>query len=258
MEEYKVLFRMRIRHEYFEGNESGCLGLRLRTQPVSLLKSRQMIFKQESADGWILLGNVNSGGVDEETDRLFFDFVVNDPGFLYYTHWEGYDAKGCYEMKLPSDSGVVRVAEEARVTEGKEKKAGVLFSGKLALSNRMYEEAIEVMLDFNSKEVYWEYILVPRKSEHLALKLRLAEQDGKLLFTVPVKAEADFMDKPVLKCVSQAVIKMKSSYPYQLDLIEIIREDPGIKRKVIKGISHPVPGQFHDLRGNNLRQIVYF
>lgn len=263
MEDFRILLRMRISHEYFEGKGHGCLSVRLGKEMSVLLRNRQMIFRQESADSWILLGNVSGNGVDGESDRLVFEVVVNDPFFLYYTKWEGYDGKGCYELEMPVESRMLDTVKEVKAGTGREKKAGVLFSGQFRLSDRMYEVGregryAEVVLAFGSKEVFWEYILVPRKEADVCLSLRLVEQGERLLFSVPEKGKSGFTDYPIWRCVSQTPVKMKWCYPYQLDLVEMIREEPEIRRKVLKCIGLPVPGQFHDAAGDYLRKVVYF
>lgn len=262
MEDYRVLFRMRIDHEYFAGETNGCMGVRICEESLALLRNRQLMFKQMAGNEWVLIGNVAGNGVNEGSDRIGFEFVLKDAGFLYYTEWEHYDAADFYELDLSDGGGGMNVSDVVKTVPGQKRKAGVFFNGKLLLAERLYADAreggcSEACLRFASREMFWEYWLIARKRDHQRLKLSLEEQSGGLLFSEPEFFNTDLVDGLVWRCVSAKAVKMKDRYRYRLDLSEIIRENPELRRKIVKNIEYPVPGQFHDLKGNYLRRLVY-
>ena len=261
MEDYRTLLHITICHEYFQGKTNGMMDLRIMPESLRLLRSRGLIFKPGIRDEWELIGNVEGAGVNEEGDEIRFEFRLNDSAFGYYTEWKGYDSTAGYELDLSGCEGEIKVTRELQTIM--KKTVGVFFSGKLSLSPLMFERAREgnsrsVSLNFTAKEMFWEYWLVPRKVKEQDYKLVLEEQVGGLLFSEPKPLYVDFMDRTVYRCVSQTVVKMREYYDFRMDLSEIISEIPLLKRKVLRHIECPVPGQFHDLKGNYLRKIVYF
>lgn len=260
-EDYRVLLTLGINHEYIEDESYRLMDIQLCRESILLLRNRQMIFKRESPGQWMLIGNVEGSGVDEECDVLGLEFVLKDAAFMYYTEWEGFDADVAYTVDLTGCEGKVQFTEVLQTIP--KKGAGVLFTGRLRLSMELFRrarkgESYTISLNFMAKEMFWEYWFVPRKPENQPGQLLVEEANGELLFSEPQLAEVDFIDKKVYRCVSRTAIKMKERYDFRLDLWEIVQQNPERKRKILKNIEHPVPGRFHDLRGNNLRQIVYF
>lgn len=261
MDDFRPLWRIQICHEYCERETDGVIDVRIGSESSGLMRNRLLFFKRESSTRWALLGNVDGHGVDGERDVLWFEFVLRDADFLYYTEWENYNPDVAYELDLSGCEGRTEVVRNVQTIA--KKKPGILFTGKLKLSEEMYQRArkgeiCNICLDFKTKEMYWEYLLIPRKTERLQSSLLLEEQKGELLFSEPETFYADFVNQPVWRCVSRSTIKMKEDYHYRLDLWEIFRKEPEVKRKIVKGLECPVPGQFHDLKGNYLRKIVYF
>lgn len=263
MEDYRILFHLVISHEYFDGKGGDFFEVRLTEASLMLLKSRQLLFKREGENCWSLLGNVEGGGVYGDCDRLELEFVLTDPAFQYYTEWANYNREVVYDIILSGHNGKLRVPDIAQEIQDRKKRAGVFFTGELRLSEQMFERARgdeydRVELCFSSKEMFWEYWFVPRKEDTGELRLVLEEQNGRLMFSEPERVSSSFIGRAVYRCISLEVVQMKSDYSYRLDLSEVIRENPTIRRKVVKDVEYPVPGEFYDLPGDVLRRIVYF
>lgn len=263
MENYQVLFRLDINHEYFDGKEERFIEVKLSNDSLRMLRDRQLLFKQEKTNGWCLLGNVEGGGVYGDRDVLELEFFLKDPLFQYYTEWKDYRRDSVYFLDLSACSGKAEIPDVMQTIPTKEKKPGIFFSGKLRLSDRMFEQARkgeydEVELSFASKKMFWEYWFIPRKLENKDVSLELEEQNKELVFPEPKLVNTGLENRQVFGCVSQTVIPMKKNYTYRMNLWEVVQKEPKMRRKVVKNIEYPVPGEFHDLVGNVLRRIVYF
>lgn len=263
MEEYKTLVTLQMKHDYFDNQVCSAITIRVRPESVILLRDRQLLFRQQAANRWSLIGNTHGGGVYDGQDQLRFDFVLKDPLFLYYTKWKKHDLEDHFQVNLSGLSEDTDVVQKLEKTPEKNLQAGTLFSGYLDLSNNMYSKAIkgepdQIGLNFQAPEVVWEYLLIPRQEKKEEKNLVFEDAHGRLKFSKPEGTTVDFVDKPIWRCQSQGPIKIKEYYDYQLELSEILKTNPEIKRKIVKNVECPKPGRFHDVKDGFLRQIVYF
>ncbi|MDN0070804.1 hypothetical protein QVN97_02110 [Bacteroides caecigallinarum] len=163
MESYRILYRIRIGHDYFDGKPCPALQCRLTPQGEALAHRRGLLFRQTAPGEWTLLFRQEP---DTKNDVLPLDLFVADPKFTLYTAWDGFQPSAAYSLELPMAEETVEAATAIRPT-GKKRAIGSGFCTlSLRLTPRMVEAAdsgqpMQTVLHFNVAAAQWEYLFIP-------------------------------------------------------------------------------------------------
>lgn len=142
MDEYSILIKWRVFHDYFLSRK--CRGIELlpTCETLRLMRRRAVVWKRTDINEWVLLGN--RGTQWDEEDEMVMAVEIRDKQLWYYTENPEY-------------------LKETR-TALKETRVGQ-----------------EVDLNYGVKRMRWEYLLVAREKCGQR-RLELAEASGRLNF----------------------------------------------------------------------------
>lgn len=257
MESYRILYRIRIGHDYFNGKPCHALQCRLMPQGEVLAHRRGLLFRQTAPGEWMLLFRQ---APDTQNDVLSLDLSLSDPKFTLYTAWEGFHPSAAYSLNLPAAEEVVEAATAICPT-GKKRAIG---SGFCTLSLRLTTEMVkaaesgqpmQAVLHFKEASVQWEYIFIPRveNTVHPGL-LQLDDATGKVQFTAFKECEA-YGQKAWLTR-SKSLIPMRSDYSCRLRLMA--QNGGKQKRILLSQVAPPEPGRYMNMQRGILRQVCYY
>lgn len=263
MNDYLPIFTLCIEHDYYANNCCRAIQICVSSSGKSLLKRRDLMFKQTNENQWVIYGNSQGAGVVDDSDVLTLEMILTEPDFMYFTIWEDFNFKRAYHLDLPLKVTEEKITKVISVLDLERKPKGdVLSTISVKLSNKMFQNAKDgtpVMntLVFQAPKVYWEYILLSRNGD-LNRNLKIEEASGRISFRKMKKVKMQpFMDE-VLYTIMDSPILMNEYYGFNLSLIEIIRENPIMKRVLIKQLKHPVIGRLITEKPNAMRQICYY
>lgn len=98
MESYRILYRIKVEHGYFDGEPCPALQCRLTPQGEVLARRRGMLFRQTAPGEWTLLFHTRP----TKDDILMLDLSICDSGFTLYTAWSGFRPSADYMLELPA------------------------------------------------------------------------------------------------------------------------------------------------------------
>ena len=257
MESYRILYRIRIGHDYFDGKPCPALLCRLTPQGEALAHRRGLLFRQAAPGEWTLLFRQEP---DTQNDVLTLDLSLADPKFTLYTAWDGFQPPAAYSLELPMAEETVEAATAIRPT-GKKRAIG---SGFCTLSLRLTPEMVEAadsgqpmqtVLHFNVAAAQWEYLFIPNGEDSVQPSpLQLEDASGKVQFTAFKECEAYGRKAWVTR--SKSRIPMCPAYPCKLRLT--VQNGGRQKRVLLSQVAPPEPGRYLDAQRGILRQVCYY
>lgn len=257
MESYRILYRIRIQHDYFNGQPCGSLQCRLTDSGEALAYRRGLLFRKTAPDEWVLLFSQEP---DTGKDELLLNLFIQDSKFAIYTAWNGWNPSAAYELKLPASSETVEAATAIQPT-GKRRAIG---SGFCTLFLRLTDEIVEAakegrpmqtVLHFEAAAAQWEYLFFHNAKEPLPPgQLQLEDRTGQLKFTA--FEEQEIWGRKAWVTRTESSIRMCADYPYRPRLTLY---NQGTQKRVLQPeVPPPEPGQFLDVSKGILRQICHF
>lgn len=257
MESYRILYRIRIRHDYFNGQPCKSLECRLTDAGEALAFRRGLLFRETAPDEWALLFGQEP---DTENDVLFLNLVNTSSMLPIYTACEGWEPSANYELRLPASGETVEVFKTMRPT-GKKRAIGSGFCTLfLRLTDEMLQAAkagkpMQTVLHFEAAEAQWEFQFFHRENEPLPSgQLVLEDRNGQLKFTA--FEEQEIRGRKAWITRSESRIRMSRDYPYTLRLI--LYNEGTQKRVLLARVAPPEPGQYLDAPKGILRRICIF
>lgn len=257
---YRPLYSLSLEHDYYDNLACRALDFRLRAGGTDLCRRRGLLFRQTAANGWTLLYDCDSAGVDTAHDNVEAELCIKDPAFVLITDWPGFRPENAYILDLPSSGDNAEASEVIRESDERRR----IGSGFCRVDIRLTEEILSAAhngkpaactLRFHAPARRWEYLLVPRKDGSIDPgQFRMEEQNGKIAFTPFETFKAYGVD--TLRAVSQEAIPMKEHYGYRLKVVST-GTGAGRSQVLLKSVPSPEPGRFLDSESGLLRQICY-
>ena len=163
MESYRILYRIRIGHDYFDGKPCPALQCRLTPRGEALAYRRGLLFRQTAPGEWTLLFRQEP---DTKNDVLSLDLFVADPKFTLYTAWDGFQPSAAYSLELPAAEETVEAATAIRTTGNKRAIGSGFCTLHLRLTDELVKAAgagrpMQAVLHFKEAAVQWEYLFIP-------------------------------------------------------------------------------------------------
>ena len=256
MENYRILYRIRIEHDYFDRTKCSAVQCFLTPQGEDLLRRRGMLFRQTDVNEWTFLYNSEP---DTDNDVLNLNLSLNDPNFISYTEWNEFSPTAAYSLDLPGSKKVLDAATVIRKSE-KSRRIGQGFcTVSLKLTEKMLKYAasgkpITSVIHFCAPSVKWEYIFIPRVDDVVNGALSLHDDTGTLEFSLFKKCE--IYGKSAWQTETGKPVPMRYAYSCKLRLMA--NENGKQARILLSKVDPPVMGQYRDAPGNVLRQIYYY
>lgn len=172
MECYRILYRIRVVHDYF-GNKP-CTAIQCRPAPrcESLMRRRDILFRQHGVDEWIWLYSKEL----PEDDVLQADLFLTDSAFPLYTEWDGFQPSAAYRLELPLKEDTVEV-DTIHLSDRRRSAGSGFCSVLLRLTDRVLQAAeagapLQTILHFQTPAMQWEYIFIPHEEDETAAPCR--------------------------------------------------------------------------------------
>lgn len=222
MEIFTIIYRINLRHDYYQEG-SYCKGVELSptVETLDLLRRRGVLFRKENEGVWVLIAPGNNPFNDET--ELRFTLKIQDPVFYYFTKEE---------------------EEHKRLFGGE--PISISISGKKSGDQKFPENNVF----FYAKELYWEYIFIPRQERELTLLF----QDMSKHIDFDQTVENSFMDRKAFRFISRQKVKLQEYYTHNLTLFEATSYG---NRLLLKNIVAPYPGRILCADPNRIQTIVY-
>ena len=263
MGNYKILYRIRIDHDYFGGTECPGLALRLTPQGMQLTMRRSMLFRQTGINEWVLIFDTEAA-LDTDNDELDLELLITDPVFEIYTEWEGFCPSNHNLLQLPAKdeemkNRKVMAAAAIRLSDEKEQIGTPLYTVRLRLTKEMVDTAIkgnpqQAILHFNASEVCLEYIFLPHNGENTPInELSLEDVTGKLKFS-PFE-EYSLFNRKTIRTTTKKNIRLQKRLESRLRLVATKEER---KQIIMSQVQLPDLGRFESGKKGVIRQICYF
>lgn len=164
-----------------------------------------------------------------------------------------FEKTGSNEWVLWGSGGEIEAGDEVvlklRVTDN---RLFYVTEGEIETEYRfpLQQRGEEISLDFRSKRMVWEYILLPRAEREVG-KPEVVDMSGVLTFTTPERIR--FMGQEGMRTETTEKVLLCECYSYQLRLYE----QKAFGRKMVCGkVAFPGPEGF--IGGGRLRAVVYF
>lgn len=262
MESYYPLYRIIVKHEYFEGNPCSFLKCNLSPQGKWLARQRGLLFRQVTANEWVVLYDAEGAGVDAKNDVLELELSITDRKFMLYTDWKGFHPFYLYMLELPLPAEESDVVSAIRPAEGKRKIGSPFCMVRLHLTEKLIQSATaktpEVCtLQFHAPKLYWEYVFVAHSKYHsgLAGDLLLEDTTGGIAFCPLYKAQA--YGREVRRTKSVEAIPLRSAYGCRLRLV--VKDEKSLtKRPLLMQVGPPEPGIFQSEETDCMRKVCYY
>lgn len=256
MESYRILYRIKVEHGYFDGEPCPALQCRLTPQGEVLARRRGMLFRQTAPGEWTLLFHTRP----TKDDILMLDLSICDSGFTLYTAWSGFRPSADYMLELPRKEETVEAATAIRLSGKKRTIRSGFCTLSLRLTNGMVEAAekghpMQAILHFKEATVQWEYLFIPTGGNAIPPgRLQLEDTAGKMAFTAFKDCEA--YGRKAIRTRSRSRIPMRPAYGCKLRLTA--QTEGRQKRVLLSCIAPPEPGRYMDAPRGILRQICYY
>lgn len=256
MENYRILFRIRISHDYFNKRPCDFLHCILAPEGIILSKRRNLIFRQTAPNEWIVLYCQEP----DPDDFLTFYLYIKDSHFTLCTDWDEFNPSIEYILLLPVHAEVIDISNSIFRKENRKRPGGGFCKIYLILNDNIINaakngEPKQVELHFKAASVQWEYIFITRREEiDESAQLELTEQSGKIHFS-PITSYCYLGQKGWITR-SESEIPVCADYPYKLRLT--MNNDGKQKRTLIPCVPLPELGRYFDAPKGVLRRICYF
>lgn len=259
MESYRILYRLRVQHDYFEGRPCTAIGCRLTPQGIELARQRNLLFRQTAADEWAVLYDCNGAKFNRDDEILSLELYLADPDFTLYTEWKDFCPSDAYELELPVTETETNAAKAILPSDKRRKIGSGFCSVSLHLANAMQpasdgNEPGQAVLHFRSRKVKWEYIFFQRNGNSIPeTELKLEDANKQIVF--PDLQPTTAYGRKGMSVITKEAIPMRAAYGSRLRLVW--QEENKPKRIVLANIGPPVPGRFVTGKGL-IRQICYY
>lgn len=258
MESYKVLYRLRIRHDYFTGS-CKALGCRLSPRGEALAWQRRWRFEEMSDDEWVLLCNASDTSCDDNADLLELELFIRDPMFAIYTEWKDFHLAEAYALELPLTKVEVDAAQIISRKEGKRSIGSGFCILTLRIDTAMKQamrkdEPVTNTLCFSAPKRCWEYIFISRSGQDCPESTLVLEntRHAEMFQLTPCEAYGRKGGTALI----ETPVPMCESYDYKLRLVQT--DSGNRKRILLSEVPPPEPGRFHTKRKDALRQVCYY
>lgn len=257
MESYRILYRIRIEHDYFDGKPCPALQCRLTPQGKALAHRRGLLFRQTASGEWTLLFRQEP---DTKKDELLLDLFIADPKFTLYTAWEGFQPSATYSLELPGKKEIIEAATAIQPTEKKRTIGSGFCTLHLRLTDELVKAAengqpIQEILHFKESALQWEYLFIPNGEQSVPPgQLKLEDAAGKVQFTA--FKECKVYGRKAWLTRSESCIPMRETYPCKLRLTA--QNGDRQKRVLLSQVKPPAPGCYMDAQQGILRQVCYY
>lgn len=260
MSTYRSLYSFRIEHEYFNKGIGNALLCITQSSAQKLMAQRGLLFRQTEGNEWTILYDMESAGLDTDSDIIGLGVSMSEPAFALYTEWQNINPMAAYQIDLPIGQSEVYATDV--ITEiGVKRSFGIPFCTiMIHLTDELWQAAkkdvpLKNTLIFKTPERFWEYVFICQNtnreisSEHLKL-----ETDKEILTFSSFERTNEF-GRNAFRTVSEKAVPMRERYDIKLNLI--ICHDKKQKQFLLRNIEHPIPGQFRS-DADKLRQVCYF
>lgn len=256
MESYRILYRIRVEHDYFDG--APCLALQCRLTPwgMELTRRRGLLFRQTAPGEWTLLFRKVP---DTANDVLTLYLSIADTQFALYTAWNGFRPSAAYSLELPASDGTVDAA--AIRPTGERRAIGAGFCTlSLPLTDGIVRAAsegnpVQAVLHFVEASAQWEYLFIPRNGNITPLgRLQLEDATGQVRFTNFRECKA--YGRKAWLTRSEESIPLRRSYSCRLRLMA--QNGGRFKRVLLAQVPPPELGRYMDAPKGIIRQICLY
>lgn len=260
MESYRILYLIRITHDYFDGKPCPALQCRLTQQSEKLARRRGLLFRQMAAGEWAIFYNSADAGPNTANDILELDLHIIDTSFALYTDWVDFRPSAAHELMLSAGEEVADAATAIRPSSQKRGIGTGFCIIRLPLTNEVMEaaatgKAMQSVLHFRTLSVQWEYLFFSRK-EDPAEGLLLEDMAGLVEF--PAFEEVEAYGRTVWRTLSKNTVPMRQAYGSKLRLVQQNGDGRQQKRVLLSRIEPPEVGRFRSEVPGIIRQVCYF
>lgn len=253
MIQFKNLWTLKIRHDYFEDGKCHWGNMQLSQHSVSLLNRRHCRWMQTDIAEWKLV-SCGEAALDD-ADALEMDFVCSDPGLFYNTQWDWKADGTCRQLKVGIDSDR-RIEMKTLPGEKVTSTSNAYFQLAVSLQGADDEPSTVTELAFEANALYWEYWLIPRDG-NMSRKLELEMTGGGAECSLDRCEDADNpLNIPLHKFRTSVPLKLTERGRERIVLYEMLPS--GIRRPLIRSLPLPVQGQVPCKRRDTVVAIVYF
>lgn len=271
MSNYRLLYRLRIEHDYFVRALHPIVQLKVVASTADLMKRRGLIFKQTDINEWCVISCNSNAEIDIQPDVFILEMSISDPAFFHYTEWASFDPSSLYYLSLPTiETDVTKAIKKEKKREKEKENEGIEKNEKkrrinsgfctidLHFSKAILEgDPITNTLMFHSKELYWEYFFIARNEEYLNEKeIVLKEAKGEVAFSNFNVTE--IYGHKALCFRSESKLKLADIYNLHFSLLELSPNSSNTRKVLIRSVAHPVVGRFIAKRTDTLLNICYF
>lgn len=226
MDSYRILYRIRVEHDYSDGKPCTTLQCRLTPQGEALARWRGLLFRQTAPGEWAVLFNREP---DTGLDTLMLALSIADASFPIYTAWDDFRPSANYELELPRKKETLEAAN-----------AGT---------------PMQTVLHFHAPSVQWEYLFVPHSVSDLrGDRLMLEDTAGTMEFSAFKEHTA--YGRKVYRTVSKLQVPMHQAYGCRLRVTT--QEEGKPKRVLLPQVPPPEMGTYMDVPKGILRQVCYY
>lgn len=257
MDSYRIIYRIRIEHDYFDGKPCTALQCRLTQQGEALARRRGLLFRQTAPGEWAVLFNREP---DTCLDTLTLALSIADTRFPLYTAWDGFRPLADYELELPQKEETLEAATAIHVSDRKRAIGSGFCTLYLRMTDEMLEAAnsgtpMQTVLHFHAPRKRWEYLLISTGGNAVPPgQLQLEDTAGKVQFAAFRQREA--YGRQAVRIRSRQRIPMRQAYPCKLRLTA--QTEGKQKRVLLSHVPPPEPGRYMDTPRVILRQVCYY
>lgn len=256
MGNYRILYRLRIDHDFFNGKKCAAIQCSVLPQGQELLKRRGMIFRQTDVNEWVLL---YLSDPDTENDVLMLNLALADSNFSCYTAWNEFRPSEAYVLNLPHDKKEIDAALLVQQSPIPRRIGQGFCTLHLHLTQKMVNDAVAGkpltnVVHFFSPSVQWEYIFIPRTDDSVNGTLKLHDETGKIDFTTFKKCE--IYGQNAWRTQSCSPVPMHQIYGCKLRLL--VQESGKQERELLSHVDPPSLCRYQSTSSNVMRQIYYY
>lgn len=248
MQEYSVIWRIKLNHPYYKGGECAYFDLIPTARTAARMVARGVFLKKMGVATWGIIGTAEVLLDDE--DLFEFDVYFKNRQFLYITDNAGSKTGECPLIEMNGSEStpfVFSVSAYPVVNVSPGVIARIIL--KLHAGGKGGEASHE--LNFRVPERYLEYIFLSR-SGGADKELLLEDVDRKITFSPGEKI--DYMGRTGYRFRSTEKLLLAESPDIRLQLLELFGTN---RRVIVKRLPYPEIGMFIDAPSDVLRAVYY-
>lgn len=257
--EYRILHRLRIVHEYFNG-PCTAFECSLTKRSAELCRQQALIFRKLAENEWAICCDERFSMLENEEERIELDLRLRDSLFSTYTDWDGFNPMASYSIDLPGEDSEHEASKEIKLKKQRRSIGSGFCSIRLRLNAAMVNSSLDDnpvsdTLMFRASQKSWEFLFFPRTNA-------MHRKDGSIALentSTGACYETSEWEEYGLKChraVIEPAIPMRYAYGIRLRLVQF--DDAQRKHILLSQVETPVPGRFPTLAKGMLRQVCYF